>query len=117
MFLVWGWFPDCDCDCYISYTLRMLYYMPCTKCMYVCMHANMDVCECDVVSSLHPTNPRLSLIFIQRRRAQMVPPFEQHRAADEFEPWRKDEPRLLEHLLQLVRRHIPRIAHFVRVNL
>lgn len=46
----------------------------------------------------------------------MAPPFEQHRVADQLEPRRELQSWLLEHLLQLVRRHIPRVAHFVGVH-
>lgn len=104
----------------ILYTLGgvVLYgmYLCRCVCIYMCMHANMDICECYVVSNLHPANYCLSLVFVQRWRAQLAPPFEQHRVANELEPRREDEFRLLEHLLQFVRRHVPRIAHFVRVN-
>ena len=46
----------------------------------------------------------------------MAPPLEQHRVADELEPRRELQARLLEHLLQLVGRHVSRIADFVEVH-
>lgn len=47
----------------------------------------------------------------------MAPPLEKHRIADQLEPRRELQSRLLEHLLQLVRRHVPRVAHFVGVDI
>lgn len=75
------------------------------------MYVNMYVCK------LHPSNARLSLVLVQRRRTELAPPFEQHRVADELEPRREDEPGLLEHLLQFLFRDVFRIAHFVGIDI
>ena len=61
----------------------------------------------------HAANLLLALVFVQRRGAQQTPPLEQHRVADQLEPGRELQPRLLEHLLQLVRGDIAGIPHLV----
>jgi len=69
------------------------------------------------LNALHPSNARLPLVLVQRRRTELAPPLEQHRVADELEPWREDKPGLLKHLLQFRLRHVLRIAHFVGVDI
>lgn len=75
------------------------------------MYVGMYVCK------LHPSNARLPLVLVQRRRTELAPPLEQHRIADEFEPRREDKPGLLEHLLQFLPGNVFRIAHFVGVDI
>lgn len=52
--------------------------------------------------SSHPADFRLALVLVQSRGAQVAPPLEQHRVADQLEPRRKLQSWLLEHLLQLI---------------
>ena len=63
----------------------------------------------------HPTDLLLVLVWLQRLRAQVTPPLKQHRVADKLEPRRELQPRLLEHLLQLLGGDVFCVAHFVRV--
>lgn len=81
------------------------------KVWYLIMYVGMYICK------LHPSNARLPLVLVQRRRTELAPPLEQHRVADELEPRCEDEPGLLEHLLQFLLGNVFRIAHFIGVDI
>lgn len=43
----------------------------------------------------------------------MIPPLKQHRVANQLEPGREDQARIVEHDVQLVLRHPARVTDFV----
>lgn len=65
-------------------------------------------------TTLH--TPDLLLIReLVERIVQVLPPFEEQRVADEFEPGRKFQGRIIEHLAQLLWCHVARGLHFIGI--
>lgn len=64
----------------------------------------------------HAANLLLPLVLVQVGGAEVTPPLEQHRIANQLEPGSEFEARLGEHLLQFLGADIFRIADFVRVH-
>ena len=64
--------------------------------------------------SQHSSNRRLSGVFFQAI-IQTLPPFKQHCVAYQLKPWSELQPVVLEHSLQLRRRDVSSILHFVGV--
>lgn len=67
--------------------------------------------------TLHPANLRLALILVQGRSAQVTPPLEQHRVANQLKPRGELQAGLLKHCLQLVGGDIAGIPDFVQVGI
>jgi len=63
----------------------------------------------------HASNLLLAHILVQAR-IEVAPPLVKHALADELEPRRELERRVLEHALQLLLAHIARIPCFVGVH-
>lgn len=64
----------------------------------------------------HAANLLLPLVLVQVGGAEVAPPLEQHRIANQLEPGSEFEARLGEHPLQFLGADIFRIADFVRVH-
>ena len=65
-------------------------------------------------AALHPADLSLVGVFVQVG-IEVIPPFEKHGVADQFEPWSEFEAAVLEHCLELVLTHVLRILDFIRV--
>ena len=64
---------------------------------------------------LHPSDLGLVLVLIQAS-IELIPPLEQHRVANQLEPWSKLEAVVLEHGLEVVLRHILCVLHLIRIG-
>ena len=67
-------------------------------------------------ATLHATNLRLICIPVQIS-VEVIPPFEKHGVADQFEPRSELEAAVLEHGLELILAHVLRILDFIRIGL
>lgn len=55
-------------------------------------------------------------VFLEVLGAIILPPFKEHRVADELEPGSELELRVLEHLLELFGANVFRVTNFVHVH-
>lgn len=81
----------------------------------VTIQIHSDSTEPQRLNPSHPPDLSLTQILVQPL-VQMLPPFKQHRMADQLEPRRKLQALILEHLFQLLRRDISRVLCLVRVS-
>ena len=64
---------------------------------------------------LHPSDLSLVLVLIQAS-IEVIPPFEQHRVANQLEPRSELQAVVLEHGLEGVLRHILCVLHLIRIG-
>lgn len=70
----------------------------------------------DTLPGLHPANFLLVLVLVEGGSAQVAPPLEQHRVADQLKPGGELQVGLVEHGLQFLGIDVACIANFVRAR-
>lgn len=70
----------------------------------------------EVRVSLHPPNLSLALVLLEPL-VQMLPPFEEHRLANELEPRRELQSVVLEHRLQFLLRDVGSLLDLIGIDL